>query len=114
MKKLIRVDTLLLLVSFALATLAQGQGESYQVFQTPAEYAAATGDTLTIAGEAPSLAERVAAGELPPVTERVGQEPMVLEPLDEIGRYGGILRAPRDRPRHGRMGVGDRFGSNAL
>ena len=98
MKAANRVVKLVLVVGFALATLAQGQGETYQVFQTPAEYAAATGDTLTIAGEAPSLAEQVAAGELPPVTERVGQEPMVLEPLDEIGRYGGILRAPATGP----------------
>ena len=96
MKKVI--SKLLLLVGFALAALAQGQSESYQVFQTPAEYEAATGNTLTIEGEAPSLAEQVAAGELPPVTERVGQEPMVLEPLDEIGQYGGILRAPATGP----------------
>ena len=42
--------------------------------------------------EAPMLAERVAAGELPPVDERLPAEPMVLEVLDEIGEYGGTLR----------------------
>jgi peptide/nickel transport system substrate-binding protein len=39
--------------------------------------------------EAPMLAEMVAAGELPPVEERLPKEPMVLEPSDEIGKYGG-------------------------
>ncbi len=44
-------------------------------------------------GEAPMLADKVAAGELPPVAERVGREPEVVEPLDSVGSYGGELRA---------------------
>jgi peptide/nickel transport system substrate-binding protein len=43
-------------------------------------------------GEAPMLAERVAKGELPPVEERIPQEPFVEHPLEEIGRYGGSIR----------------------
>src|SRR5690606_5694617 len=39
--------------------------------------------------EAPMLAEMVAAGDLPPVEERLPLEPMVIEPADEIGQYGG-------------------------
>ena len=39
--------------------------------------------------EAPMLAELVAAGELPPVDERVPEEPLVIEPYDRIGTYGG-------------------------
>ena len=39
--------------------------------------------------EAPMLAEMVAAGDLPPVEERLPKNPMVLEPSDEIGKYGG-------------------------
>lgn len=39
--------------------------------------------------EAPELAERVARGELPPVEERLPQEPLVLDVLEEIGQYGG-------------------------
>ena len=39
--------------------------------------------------EAPMLAEKVAAGELPPVEERLPKNPLVLEPLDEIGQYCG-------------------------
>ncbi len=43
-------------------------------------------------GESPLLAERVAAGDLPPVEERLPQNPKVVEVLDEIGTYGGTLR----------------------
>ena len=42
--------------------------------------------------EAPSLAEMVAAGELPPVEERLPEDPMVIKPLNEIGKYGGTWR----------------------
>lgn len=42
--------------------------------------------------EAPMLAERVAKGELPPVAERVGAEPLVLKPHASTGRYGGVMR----------------------
>ena len=43
--------------------------------------------------EAPALAEMVAAGELPPVDERLPDEPLVLEPVEEIGQYGGTWRS---------------------
>lgn len=43
-------------------------------------------------GEAPALAEKVAAGELPPVSERVGSAPEVVQPLESVGTYGGTLR----------------------
>ncbi len=39
--------------------------------------------------EAPLLAARVAAGELPPVEERLPSNPLVLQPTDGIGKYGG-------------------------
>src|SRR5271167_4101299 len=42
--------------------------------------------------EAPMLAERVKAGKLPPVDQRVPAEPMVWQPLNEIGKYGGTWR----------------------
>ena len=43
--------------------------------------------------EAPMLAARVAAGELPPVDERIPVDPVVQEMLgDGVGRYGGTLR----------------------
>jgi peptide/nickel transport system substrate-binding protein len=43
-------------------------------------------------GESPMLADKVAAGELPPVAERLPENPMVIEPFKEIGTYGGELR----------------------
>ncbi|MEM7131440.1 MAG: ABC transporter substrate-binding protein [Chloroflexota bacterium] len=44
------------------------------------------------AGEAPMLAEMVAAGDLPPLEERLPIEPMIIEPVDSIGQYGGKIR----------------------
>jgi peptide/nickel transport system substrate-binding protein len=43
--------------------------------------------------EAPQLAELVKAGKLPPVAERIGQDPLVIKPLQSIGKYGGTWRA---------------------
>jgi peptide/nickel transport system substrate-binding protein len=42
--------------------------------------------------EAPQLAELVKAGKLPPVEQRIGQDPLVVRPLREIGKYGGTWR----------------------
>ncbi len=42
--------------------------------------------------EAPMLAERVAAGELPSVDERLPSNPKVIPVVSEIGSYGGTLR----------------------
>ena len=43
--------------------------------------------------EAPMLAQLVSAGKLPPVEERLPSEPMVIPVFEEIGKYGGQLRA---------------------
>jgi peptide/nickel transport system substrate-binding protein len=42
--------------------------------------------------EAPILAERVIRGQLPPVAERLPENPLVVVPLKEIGSYGGTIR----------------------
>jgi len=42
--------------------------------------------------EAPMLAELVKAGKLPPVEQRLPQDPLVLKPTHEIGKYGGTWR----------------------
>ena len=42
--------------------------------------------------EAPMLARLVAAGELPPLAERLPKNPAVVEPVDQPGRYGGAWR----------------------
>jgi peptide/nickel transport system substrate-binding protein len=42
--------------------------------------------------ESPQLAELVKAGKLPPVAERLGQDPLVIKPVHAIGKYGGTWR----------------------
>ncbi len=42
--------------------------------------------------EAPMLAELVEQGKLPSVEERLPEEPMIVEPIEEVGEYGGTLR----------------------
>src|SRR4051812_33568241 len=56
-------------------------------------------------GEAPMLAELVKAGKLPPVEQRIPQEPMVLKPLRDVGKYGGTLK-------RGFMGTADSENGN--
>ena len=62
------------------------------VWATLADYEQDTGTRITSFGEAPMLAVMVAGGELPPVEERISEEPLVINPFDEIGSYGGTLR----------------------
>ena len=57
------------------------------------------GFTLVAAGawaqqynEAPMLQEMVASGDLPPVAERLPEDPMVVEAVDSVGQYGGTWR----------------------
>lgn len=47
--------------------------------------------------ESPILRERVERGELPPVEQRLPEEPLVVRPVDGIGRYDSD-QAPRRRP----------------
>ncbi|NLD73837.1 MAG: ABC transporter substrate-binding protein, partial [Chloroflexi bacterium] len=42
--------------------------------------------------EAPMLAERVTAGSLPPLDERLPIEPVIVPVWEEIGQYGGVWR----------------------
>ncbi len=40
--------------------------------------------------EAPMLADLVKQGKLPPVEQRLPEDPLVYKPIDQIGKYGGI------------------------
>jgi peptide/nickel transport system substrate-binding protein len=42
--------------------------------------------------EAPQLAALTQSGMLPPVAERIGLDPLIVQPLNEIGAYGGTIR----------------------
>lgn len=44
--------------------------------------------------EAPMLAERVARGDLPPVSDRLPPDPLVVVPIEEIGSYGARFVGP--------------------
>ncbi|HZC73851.1 MAG TPA: ABC transporter substrate-binding protein [Jatrophihabitans sp.] len=57
-----------------------------------AELVTDTGSFPTKLSESPEFAQRVAAGKLPSVSERIGQDPLVLKPVGEVGKYGGELR----------------------
>jgi peptide/nickel transport system substrate-binding protein len=69
----------------------------------------------TAFSEAPMLAEMVAAGSLPPVEERlpVREDLLVIQPLSEIGKYGGTWRrgftGPGDGQNGHRVAGGDRL-----
>ena len=52
---------------------------------------AAAAQTCSEYNESPMLAERVANGDLPPVSERLPVEPLVVEPAEQIGVYGGTM-----------------------
>jgi peptide/nickel transport system substrate-binding protein len=42
--------------------------------------------------EAPALAEQVRAGKLPPVEQRLPEEPLVVPVAEKVGEYGGVWR----------------------
>ena len=57
-----------------------------------ADEAAAFVGTYKAYSEAPTLADLVAKGELPPVEERLPDDPLVIDVAEEIGQYGGTIR----------------------
>ncbi len=77
---------------------------------TSAPEATATPEPTTatsVYSEAPSLAELVASGDLPPVEERLPENPDVQEVPDVIGIYGGTWR-------RGFKGVSDKWGPTKM
>jgi len=42
--------------------------------------------------DAPSLADQVKAGKLPPVSQRLPENPLVVPVVDSVGQYGGVWR----------------------
>lgn len=70
--------------------LLAAETKEWQVWNL-SEYEKATGKKITKFNEAPMLKTRVAAGELPPVEKRLPQDPLVAQPVEGIGTYGGAL-----------------------
>jgi peptide/nickel transport system substrate-binding protein len=98
---LISISLVLSSVSFALS-----KEISYpKQYNSPAEYQKITGKRITKFSEAPMLAELVKQGKLPPVTKRLPSEPLVIEPTEEIGQYGGTVRIIHTNPQNFEDGV---------
>jgi peptide/nickel transport system substrate-binding protein len=51
-----------------------------------------TAGTDAVAKEAPELAEQVKAGTLPPLEQRLPKDPVVVQPVERNGKYGGTWR----------------------
>jgi peptide/nickel transport system substrate-binding protein len=69
--------------------------DNYKVYATPAEYTKATGKKLPAYKQSPMLDDLVKSGKLPPVAQRLPEEPCVIQPTDRIGTYGGTLTGIR-------------------
>ncbi len=82
-KKISRRQFLKISAGAAAGAAALSQG--LPGFAAPARQAAYS--------EAPELAALVADGTLPPVEERLPVNPVVVEPMESVGVYGGSLRA---------------------
>src|SRR5687767_10163065 len=104
MTKLWRTLPIVVVLSglIAAGALAQGAGKSLIGKLEGPEAITDSAKAPKAFKEAPQLAELVKAGKLPPVAERIGQDPLVVKPLREIGKYGGTLR-------RGFTGPGDKF-----
>ena len=61
------------------------------IYATPEAYTAATGQRIGAFSQSPYIAQM---GNLPSVEQRLPREPLVIQPSEGIGRYGGTLRDP--------------------
>ena len=95
----------------ALAACAGDGGEAAaEDMPAPAAETASEAPATTSPGgynEAPMLADMVASGDLPPIDERLPANPLVLDGMEGIGNYGGVMR-------RGFKGVSDRWGPTKL
>ncbi len=85
---------MIVLLSGAICLLAAAPlvAETNWGWSTLQEYEEDTGNKIEKFNEASMLRLKVAAGELPPVEERLPEEPLVDKVIDEVGTYGGVLR----------------------
>jgi len=84
-----------LCVALAAPVLAQ------HMYPTIEEYEKATGKKIESFSEAPMLRTKVAAGEIPPLQQRLPEEPLVVEPVEQIGQYGAALHLTVGEPPSG-------------
>jgi peptide/nickel transport system substrate-binding protein len=110
------VGVSLLLGAGATAALAQSGSLSQSGLVGKLEGAELISDPAAVPKElkeAPQLAELVKQGKLPPVKDRIPQEPMVIKPVKEIGKYGGTWRrgftGPGDVENGNRINASDKL-----
>ncbi|MFW5836082.1 MAG: ABC transporter substrate-binding protein [bacterium] len=82
-----------LAIGLALVTMLAGPAAVFAAGQQEQEGSqdAPQAADVEAANEAPQLADMVERGELPAVADRLPVEPLVIEPVEEIGRYGGTM-----------------------
>lgn len=85
----LRKIAVLLLALLMLAACGPGAAEAPADEGTMEEAAPAMEESDSPFGEAPMLAELVAAGELPPIEERLPKDYVTVPVVNEIGQYGG-------------------------
>ncbi|HOL54399.1 MAG TPA: ABC transporter substrate-binding protein, partial [bacterium] len=93
--------SLLVILSMVVGIIPAFSAEkmpSAKYYATPSDYQKATGKKITKFSESPDLAELVKQGKLPPVDQRLPKEPLVVAPIEKIGKYGGELWAPAAEP----------------
>ena len=78
-------------VSKPAVELGEAPESENNIYATIADYEAATGNSIGSLSESPMLADMVKSGNLPPVEERLPNEPAVVRPK-VIGQYGGEIR----------------------
>ena len=60
-------------------------------YNTIGDYERATGNSISSFQQSPVLDPLVANGSLPPVEDRLPDEPLVMQPADRIAEYGGTM-----------------------
>ena len=78
--------------------------EGLKQYDSLAEYEEATGKKIEQFHQAPMFDALVSEGKLPPVEERLPENPQIVNPVEEIGQYGGTVNV--FTPRTNRTGEG--------
>lgn len=96
MKRKMIVALVIVSIGLYLMGITQVLAQEVKIYNTIADYEKASGGKIERFYGAPMLRAKVAAGELPPVEERLPEVPLVVVPYEEVGLYGGSLHAISD------------------
>jgi peptide/nickel transport system substrate-binding protein len=99
----IAIMVLIVLVLVACGPSAPAETVAPTAPAQPASQPQSPATTGSQYNEAPQLAELVLQGQLPPVDERLPEEPKVVTPRDEVGQYGGEQRGAAFGPQIGQL-----------